>query len=234
MTKFLFRSCSLELVQGRPPTSAIELGERWKMMRLQHRHYLGVIFCLNLVSSVPSSLFTSFYDQHLYDQLGWTRKDGGDQVNLGNAKTYHPGAHQLSSRSSTRSTSNWNTFGFPVFQAVPGPGWKDGGWNTWRFPAFQAVPRLNRHRRQNDTTLTIIKETIKMQTDNQRKTIQEEQIMECLITFLALKDPNREDQDQRNWSTMAPGPLPGPRGESQTPPHLGDTYTNLIWQGNKN
>ena len=149
-------------------------------------------------------------------------------------KTYHPGAHQLSSRASTRSTNNWNTFGFPVFQAVPGPGWKDGGWNTWRFPAFQAVPRLNRHRRQNDTTLTIIKETIKMQTDNQRKTIQEEQIMECLITFLALKDPNQEDQDQRNWSTMAPGPLPGPRGESQASPHLGDTYTNLIWQQTKN
>ena len=68
-------------------------------------------------------------------------------------KTYHPGAHQLSSRSSTRSTSNWNTFGFPVFQAVPGPGWKDGGWNTGRFPAFQAVPRLNRQRRQDDTTV---------------------------------------------------------------------------------
>ena len=68
-------------------------------------------------------------------------------------KTYHPGAHQLSSRASTRSTSNWNTFGFPVFQAVPGPGWKDGGWNTGRFPAFQAVPRLNRQRRQNDTTV---------------------------------------------------------------------------------
>ena len=31
--------------------SAIELGER-KMTRLQRRHYLGVIFCLNLVSFV--------------------------------------------------------------------------------------------------------------------------------------------------------------------------------------
>ena len=37
-----------------------------------------------------------------------------------------------------------------------------------------------------------------MRTDNQRKTIEEEQIMDCLITFLALKDPNQEDQDQRN------------------------------------
>ena len=30
---------------------------------------------------------------------------------------------------------------------------KDRGWNTGRFPAFQAVPRLNRQRRQNDTTV---------------------------------------------------------------------------------
>ena len=70
---------------------------------------------------------------------------------MGNAKTYHPGAHQLSSRASTRSTNNWNTFGFPV---------------------FQAVPRLNRQRRQNDTT------TVNDKGENKKENRQSEEEQE--------------------------------------------------------
>ena len=77
----------------------------------------------------------------------------------------------------------------------------------------------------------IIKEKIKRRTDNQRKNkkIQEEQIMDCLMIFLALEDPNQEDQDERNRSTEQcppPGLKDFQREEYQTLPHVGDTCSN--------